>query len=90
MEAPPFASSTSPLPDGWYRIIQKCHYSTRAIPIDPLFVSFTTPGWPRNGGVPMNMGTQVENGDDKPLEGFREPCNLTFKYLVFFVCFYRY
>ena len=33
----------------------------------------------------MNMGTQVENGDDKPLEGFREPCNLTFKYLV---CFY--
>lgn len=77
-----FASSAQPLPAGWYRLPQETYRSKTSAVIDPLVVTFTAPGWPRSGGVPLNMAGQVENGADRPLAGVREPLNLTFRFLV--------
>ncbi|KAK7685427.1 hypothetical protein QCA50_011290 [Cerrena zonata] len=76
-----FASSAQPLPAGWYRLPQETYRSKTSAVIDPLVVTFTAPGWPRSGGVPLNMAGQVENGADRPLAGVREPLNLTFRFL---------
>lgn len=78
-----FASSADSLPAGWYRLPQDTYKArSKAAATDPLVVTFTASGWPRGGGVPLGMAAHVENGDDLPLRGIREPLTIFFRFFV--------
>lgn len=80
-----FASSADPLPASWYRLPQDTYTlkaRSKAALVNPLVVTFTASGWPRNGGVPFNMATRVENGNDLPLKGIKETLTITLRFLV--------